>query len=80
MSTVQKWGNSLAIRIPRETARRLDIDVGTEVEISAEGDALVLRPKQGRRYRLADLLRNCKPHQLHGETDFGPEVGRERVD
>jgi antitoxin MazE len=80
MSTIQKWGNSLAVRIPKEVARRAEVEVGTQVEILAEKGAIVLRPAKRPRYRLADLLENLKPRQLHGEVDFGPDVGRERID
>ncbi len=33
-----------------------------------------------RRYQLSELLKNCDPHQLHGEIDFGSDVGREVLD
>jgi len=80
MSKIQKWGNSLAVRIPGAMARELEVSAGTPVEIRVEKDAIVLRPTKRRKYRLKDLLKNCKPHQLHGEVDFGPDVGREVVD
>ena len=80
MATIQKWGNSLAVRIPREMAMRLEIVAGTSVEIAAEKGAMVVRPDKRRRYRLKDLLKNCKRGQLHGEVDLGPDVGREVAD
>lgn len=80
MSTIQKWGNSLGVRIPKEVARRVEVGVGTPVEIVAENGAIVLRPSKRRKYRLKDLLKGLKPRQLHGEVDFGPDVGRERID
>ena len=80
MSSIQKWGNSLAVRIPMTTAKQLRVTVGTTVEIVAEDGAIVVRPKRQRKYRLKDLLKNCKAEHLHGETDFGPDVGREVLD
>jgi antitoxin MazE len=80
MSTIQKWGNSLGVRIPKEVARRAEVDVGTQVDIVAEKGAIVLRPTKRPRYRLEDLLKGLKPRHLHGEADFGPDVGRERID
>jgi antitoxin MazE len=77
MSSIQKWGNSLAVRIPVATAKQVRVTEGTPVEIVAEEGAIVVRPKKRRKYRLKDLLKNCKPEHLHGETDFGPDVGRE---
>ena len=80
MPTIQKWGNSLAVRIPSVTAKQAEVTAGTPVEIVAQDGAIVVRPKKRRKYRLRELLKNCKPRQLHGEVDFGPDVGREVLD
>ena len=80
MSSIQKWGNSLAVRIPMTTAKQVHLTAGTPVDVVAHDGAIVVRPKKQRKYRLKDLLRNCKPEHLHGETDFGPDVGREVLD
>ena len=80
MAAVQRWGKTLAVRIPAGLAQQLHMSVGTPVEIVAEQDAMVVRSKLARRYRLRDLLKKCRPSQLHGETDFGPDVGREVLD
>jgi len=77
MASIQRWGNSLAVRIPGPLAKQLKVHAGTAVELRVERGALVLRPQGRPKYRLKDLLRNCKPSQLHGEIDFGPDVGRE---
>jgi antitoxin MazE len=77
MATVQKWGNSLAIRIPLALAGQLKISDGTDVELAVRDGELVVRPLLGPSLSLKELLKNCKPGQLHGETDFGPDVGRE---
>ena len=77
MATLQKWGNSLAIRIPKVMADQIDATDGTEVELSVCGNELVIRPKQRVRFSLKDLLKDCRPTQLHNETDFGVEIGRE---
>lgn len=79
MTTVQKWGNSLAIRIPRTLASQLDVTDGSSVELHVRENELVVRPVE-KRLSLNELLKNCKPSQLHGETDFGPDVGREILD
>lgn len=77
MAAIQRWGNSLAVRIPGPLAKELQVEAGTPVQMRIERGALVLRPQGRPKYRLADLLRQIKPHQLHGEIDFGPDVGRE---
>ena len=77
MPTVQKWGNSLAVRIPAAMAGQLEVRDGAEVELSVRNGELVVRPVKAQKLSLRDLLKNCKPSQLHGETDFGDDVGRE---
>lgn len=79
MATVRKWGNSLAVRIPAGMAHELQIKAGSEVDVALQAGALLVTPKQSR-YRLSDLLRDCRKDQLHGEVDFGADVGREVVD
>lgn len=41
---IKRWGNSLALRIPKLVARRLALEVDTPVGLSCEGDALTIRP------------------------------------
>ena len=77
MTTIQKWGNSLAVRIPSAVAQQSNVREGVPVQIVAEGGAIVVRLKNRRKYRLKDLLKDCRPSQLHGETDWGPDMGRE---
>ena len=68
---VQKWGNSLALRIPRAVAQQIRVAEGEVVELKVDADALVIRPAR-RRYRLADLLRQVTPKNVHPETVWGP--------
>lgn len=77
MTTIQKWGNSLAIRIPRTVAGQLDVEDGASVELQVREGELIIRPVRSKKLSLSELLINCKPSQLHGETDFGEDVGRE---
>ncbi len=80
MATVQKWGNSLAIRIPHVLATELDVGEGTPVEICVRDGELVVRPDRPKKLSLSELLKNCKPSQMHKETEFGMDVGREIID
>jgi antitoxin MazE len=75
-TAIAKWGNSLALRLPRNVAADARLYEGTPVELRVEGERLVIvvaRPK----YRLADLLAQLKPEHAHGETDWGPARGEE---
>lgn len=80
MTTIQKWGNSLAVRIPASLASKMQLEEGAVVEVVAEHGNIVVVPQAKKKYSLEELLKNCKPGQLHGETDWGREVGREVID
>ncbi len=80
MATIQKWGNSLAVRIPTALAEQLHVIEGTSVQVRVAKGALVVEPVARPKYRLSELLTDCKPRQLHGEDDWGTDVGREVVE
>lgn len=80
MATIQKWGNSLAIRIPATLAGQLRVGDGSTVDLEVRRGELVIRLRRRPVLRLKDLLKDCRPSQLHGEIDFGADVGREIVE
>lgn len=80
-TTVQKWGNSLGVRIPKDIAERIKIHQGSEIEMSVmeNEDKIILMPKKPQiEYSLEDLLAQCKPENRHEEIDFGVE-GKELI-
>jgi antitoxin MazE len=76
-TAVQRWGNSLALRIPRAFAAETKIQDGSEVELSLKGGALVVRPVRRSRLALNDLLKKVTPANRHDEVQTGVSVGRE---
>ena len=74
---IQKWGHSLAMRIPKVMAEEAGLTQGSEVEVQAKKGRLIVRARPAKVYRLTDLLRKVKKSNIHGEVDFGPPVGRE---
>lgn len=80
MASVQKWGNSLAVRIPQSLAGQIEVSEGTVVELSVRDGELIVRPDRPNKLSLGMLLKDCKQSQLHGETDFGSDMGREIID
>jgi antitoxin MazE len=74
---VQKWGNSLGVRIPRGLAEEVGLGAGTEVSLSARDGELVLKPSVPSRLRLADLLADVTIENLHTSIDTGDAVGAE---
>jgi len=74
---VQKWGNSLALRVPRAFAASLGLVQSSSVELSLQDGNLVVRPSSIQRYQLSDLLTRVTEANLHGEQDYGDAVGSE---
>jgi antitoxin MazE len=74
---VQKWGNSLGLRIPRSIAAETQVEEGATVDLSVEHGRLVVCPLRVRKYSLNVLLRNVNRRNLHGEVSTGRAVGRE---
>lgn len=74
-TTVKKWGNSLAIRIPKVISEELSIQYDTEVEMIARKGSLILTPRPC--YLLKDLLAQVSQDNLHEEIDTGDRTGRE---
>ncbi|MBU4329392.1 MAG: AbrB/MazE/SpoVT family DNA-binding domain-containing protein [Acidobacteria bacterium] len=77
VTKIQKWGNSLGLRIPQSFAKETGVEEGSSVDISLEGDRLVIRPLRPDRYQLSDLLSLVRKDNRHGEISTGDTVGRE---
>lgn len=74
---IQKWGHSLALRVPRSFAAEAQVEEGATVDLSVEKGCLLVRPVRTRKYRLSALLREVKRLHLRGEVSTGEPVGRE---
>ena len=74
-----KWGNSLAVRIPKALADEIGAREGKAAEITIEDGALVLRPivRKRRPYRLEDLLKGMTVEQAHDIVEWGLDLGTE---
>jgi antitoxin MazE len=77
LTKVQKWGNSLGLRIPRSFAADAKVEPGSVVDISLVRGGLMVRPARRKSYRLADLLKGVSARNLHKEVSTGSPVGRE---
>jgi len=76
---VQKWGNSLGVRIPRGLAEEVGLGAGTEVSLTSKDGELVLRPSVPNRLRLTDLLAGVTPENIHESVETGDAVGAEAI-
>jgi antitoxin MazE len=73
---IMKWGNSLALRIPRSVAAETKLEYGSSVEVSVEGGSMVVRPSPAA-VDLKALLKKVRKNNLHGEVSSGRRKGRE---
>ena len=74
---VQKWGNSLALRIPKPLASQIGLEPNSPVELSLRGDKLMIELVTPPELNLDDLLARVTRDNIHGEVDTGPPIGRE---
>lgn len=74
---VQRWGNSLAVRIPKAFAEELGVEDNTEVDLALHDEELVIRPVGRLRFSLSELLEQVTEDNLHSEVETGPAVGDE---
>ena len=75
---VQRWGNSLAVRLPADVAAACALREGSPVEVQHDGNAVRIVPIEHRRtYRLGDLVRRISRTNRHSATDWGRPVGKE---
>ena len=74
---IQKWGNSLALRIPKSFAAEVRLKQGSEVEISPIDGKLVVSPAAEVEFTLEHLLAGITEENRHHEFDTGQPIGNE---
>jgi antitoxin MazE len=74
---IQRWGNSLAVRIPKPFAAQAGLYQQSEVDVSVLDGALVIRACPEPQFSLEELLAQVTDENLHEEVDMGLPVGRE---
>jgi len=75
-SSISRWGNSLAVRLPRHAVEGANLQEGSAVEVEVKEGTVVVRPVR-KRFKLAELLAQMEPKHEHKETDWGPAQGEE---
>lgn len=71
---VQKWGNSLGLRIPAYIAHQLHLHAGSSVHVSMLNECIIIQPQK---YVLEDLLSNITSENLHKNLLDDSLVGSE---
>jgi antitoxin MazE len=74
---IQKWGNSLALRIPKSFAVESKVEQGSMVEVSLEQGKIIVAPIFEPEFALEDLLSKVTKRNLHAEVDTGSPRGKE---
>jgi antitoxin MazE len=74
---IQKWGNSLAVRIPLAFVKEAHVAYGTPVDISVVDGKIVIDPQAEPEFRLDDLLKGVTQGNQQSAVETGDAVGRE---
>ncbi len=74
---VQRWGNSLAVRIPKSFAEEVGLSDDSAVEMRLVEGGLLVEPAASSTMTLDELLEGITADNLHGEVDTGPARGTE---
>lgn len=74
---IQKWGNSLALRIPRAFAEESDLQEDSAVDLTVRNGKLVVVPIRDSAVTLEELVSQITPENRHGEVSTGDAVGNE---
>jgi len=77
LTKVQKWGNSLALRIPKAFARDAQLENDSLVEISLVEGQIVITPVQAPSWTLDELLAGINNKNIHREIETGFAIGNE---
>ena len=74
---IKKWGNSLALRIPKSFALNANLRENKLVDLSIDKERIIITPIDEKEYSLDELLESVSESNLHGEVDTGAPVGKE---
>jgi antitoxin MazE len=74
---IQKWGNSLALRIPKAFAFQSRIKEDGYVSLTLDDNKIIIEPVEEMEYKLDELVAGIKKTNLHEEIDFGKREGKE---
>lgn len=74
---VQRWGNSLGVRLPKKLAEDVRVAEGSLVELSIDRGRVVLSPVVEPRYTLAELVAKITPRNRHASAEWGARRGHE---
>jgi antitoxin MazE len=74
---IEKWGDNLAILIPKSFAMQSDLKLNEMVDVIVDETKIIITPVKEKKYSLEDLLKGVSKANLHEEVDTGSPVGKE---
>jgi antitoxin MazE len=74
---LKKWGNSLAVRLPKEITSNVDIHENSKVELNVVDNNIVMSPIKKTKITLDEILEGITPETYGKVIDFGSPVGKE---
>ncbi|MBI4599351.1 AbrB/MazE/SpoVT family DNA-binding domain-containing protein, partial [Candidatus Uhrbacteria bacterium] len=74
---IDRWGNSLGVRLPKQLTKQLSLSEGSAVVVTLEKNALMLRPQKRKDETLKQLLERITSDNLHDEVCWGEPQGKE---
>ena len=77
VSRAQKWGNSLAVRIPKAFADEMNLAENSSIRMMLKDGALIITPGDERTWSLEELLAGVTEENIHGEWETGEPAGKE---
>jgi len=73
LTTIQRWGNSLAVRIPKPFALQTALEENSEVDIAVEADRIIVSAAK-KEWKLDELVSRITRRNSHREIDWGGEA------
>jgi antitoxin MazE len=74
---IRRWGNSLAVRIPKAFAQQAGLQENAPITLSLVGGRLLIEPVLVVGFTLDELLADVTEQNVHAEVETGPAVGNE---
>jgi antitoxin MazE len=74
---VNKWGNSLGLRIPKLVAAEVGLEENSLVNLTIVNGSIVISPERETPLELEAMLKQVTEENLHGEVNTGPAIGKE---
>ncbi len=74
---VAKWGNSLAVRIPRAIVKDAGLAEGDRLSLDLGADGAIILRSSRRKYSLDELVAGISKKNQHRQTNWGTAQGKE---